>query len=80
MNITGALSGNGITHADIKVSAICNRVGVSNGHSICVSVKLKNWDGDIQKAQDVLNIEYFNNLIFNLEQVSNNLALVFLKN
>lgn len=51
--ILGTFDGSGIVHTDMKVSAICNRVPVSNGHAICVSVKLKNWDGDVEKAKQV---------------------------
>eukprot|EP00392_Amoebophrya_sp_AT5.2_P003073 g3078.t1 len=40
--ILGSFDGSALKFTDIKVSAICNRVPVSNGHMICVSVKLKN--------------------------------------
>ncbi|CAD7960273.1 unnamed protein product [Amoebophrya sp. A120] len=40
--ILGSFDGSKLNFTDIKVSAICNRVPVSNGHMICVSVKLKN--------------------------------------
>lgn len=43
--ILGKFNGSGITPTEIKVSATCNRVPISNGHMICVSVKLKNKAG-----------------------------------
>lgn len=41
LKILGHLQSEGIREAEIKISAQCNRVGVSNGHLACVSVKLK---------------------------------------
>lgn len=38
---------------DIKVSAICNRVPISNGHMICVSVKLKKQPKNIEEVKEV---------------------------
>ena len=35
-------SSDGIINADIKISAQCNRVPVSDGHTECVSIKLRN--------------------------------------
>ncbi len=39
--LLGTLSGNHIHPADAKVSAHCNRVAVEDGHTECVSLKLK---------------------------------------
>ncbi len=39
--IFGSISNNRFVDADIKISAQCNRVGVIDGHTECVQVKLK---------------------------------------
>jgi aspartate-semialdehyde dehydrogenase len=39
--LLGSLSGNGIAMLDAKVSAHCNRVAVEDGHTECVSIKLR---------------------------------------
>ncbi len=39
--LLGSVSGNGIEMLDAKVSAHCNRVAVEDGHTECVSVKLR---------------------------------------
>lgn len=41
LKILGALDGNKIKNADIKLSAQCNRVSVNDGHLECVQVNLK---------------------------------------
>ncbi len=41
LKLLGTLTQDGITPADIKISAQCNRVPVLEGHLECVSVKLK---------------------------------------
>jgi aspartate-semialdehyde dehydrogenase len=42
LKILGSYHENQIVNSDIKISAQCNRVAVSDGHTMCVSVKLKN--------------------------------------
>jgi aspartate-semialdehyde dehydrogenase len=42
LKILGSFSNNKIINSDFKISAQCNRVSVSDGHTLCVSVKLKN--------------------------------------
>lgn len=39
--LLGKVEGNGIQSLDAKISAHCNRVAVEDGHTECVSVKLK---------------------------------------
>jgi aspartate-semialdehyde dehydrogenase len=39
--IFGSVSKDGVKNLDIKISAQCNRVGVVDGHTECVQVKLK---------------------------------------
>lgn len=41
LKILGTLTGNHILPAPIKISAQCNRVSVTDGHTECVSLKLK---------------------------------------
>ncbi|MDP1880110.1 MAG: aspartate-semialdehyde dehydrogenase [Parachlamydiaceae bacterium] len=41
LKILGTLTPQGIQAADFKISAQCNRVGVTDGHMACVSVKFK---------------------------------------
>lgn len=41
LKIFGALESGKISAADFRISAQCNRVAVSDGHTACVSVKLK---------------------------------------
>ncbi len=41
LKILGKLTENGIENADIKITAHCNRVPVTDGHTVCVSVKLR---------------------------------------
>jgi aspartate-semialdehyde dehydrogenase len=48
----GRVSGGVIEHADFKISAHCNRVPVFDGHTVCVSVKLKKK----VEASEILNI------------------------
>lgn len=40
LKLLGKLNGNGVENAKVAVSAQCNRVNVSDGHTECVSVKL----------------------------------------
>ena len=37
----GSVNGDGITSAPMKVSAHCNRVPVENGHTVCMSLRLR---------------------------------------
>lgn len=46
MKILGRLESEGITHADINLSAQCNRVPVLDGHTECVSVLLAQRAGE----------------------------------
>lgn len=50
----GKVVGSEIQNADFKISAHCNRVPVFDGHTVCVSLKLKNKasEEDIKKAWD----------------------------
>ena len=41
LKILGALAADGVKFHDMKISAHCNRVAVQDGHTECVSVKLK---------------------------------------
>lgn len=41
LKILGKLEGGQISPADIKISAQCNRVPISDGHTQCVSIKFK---------------------------------------
>lgn len=41
LKILGQYAGGSVVHAPFKVSAQCNRVAVSDGHTACVSVKFK---------------------------------------
>lgn len=41
LKILGKVQGDKIVNADITISAHCNRVAVSDGHLVCMSVKLK---------------------------------------
>jgi aspartate-semialdehyde dehydrogenase len=50
--ILGSFDGTQIVPTSVKVSATCNRVPISNGHMICVSVKLKNKPSNIEEVRD----------------------------
>ena len=49
--LLGSLNGNGITPADLTVSAHCNRVAVEDGHTESVSLKLRSDAG----AEDIIS-------------------------
>ena len=53
LKILGRMGENGLEYADFKVSAACNRVPVIDGHTECVSVKLRR-QASLEEVQDAL--------------------------
>jgi len=49
--LLGQLNGAGVTQADFKMSAQCNRVAVEDGHTECVSVQL----GEKARPEEIIN-------------------------
>jgi aspartate-semialdehyde dehydrogenase len=59
--ILGKLTDDGIQFSEVKVSASCNRVPVSDGHLVNVSVKVKDTMGLDQEALCAKAVEAFEN-------------------
>jgi aspartate-semialdehyde dehydrogenase len=66
LKILGVRTDDGVSLANMTISAQCNRVGVTDGHTACVSVELKTGNVTLQDIHSTLSnytspIHHFNN-------------------